>query len=329
MSNSSMIVYTKISPNKNAPRSEKISKITVHHMAGNLSIEQCGDLFAKSGTQASSNYGIGSDGRVALYVDEADRSWASASPWNDNRAVTIEVANDEIGGSWHVSDTAFNKLIDLCVDICQRNNFRLSFDGTQNGSLTMHKMFAATACPGPYLEGRMAEIAQLVNAKVDAQSAPQSGYDTYTVMAGDTLSGIAEKFGTTYQALAELNGIDDPNVIHVGQIIKLTGSATPPAQSGSYTVQSGDTLSGIAEKFGTTYQELAELNGIADPNTIYPGQVLTVSGNAPRTYTVQSGDTLWDIAQAQLGDGARFREIITKNGLLSDTIYPGQVLQLP
>ena len=161
------------------------------------------------------------------------------------------------------------------------------------------------------------------------QSAPQPVHGTYTVMAGDTLSGIAEKFGTTYQALAELNGIDDPNVIHVGQIIRLTDSATPPAQSGSYTVQSGDTLSGIAEKFGTTYQELAELNGIADPNTIYPGQVLTVSGNAPRTYTVQSGDTLWDIAQAQLGDGARFREIITKNGLLSDTIYPGQVLQLP
>ena len=163
------------------------------------------------------------------------------------------------------------------------------------------------------------------------QPIPESDYDTYTVMAGDTLSGIAAKFGTTYQELAAINGIEDPNVIHVGQIIKLKGNATSTPQGGTtYTVQAGDTLSGIAAKYGTTYQELAALNGIADPNIIHVGQVLKVSGStAGRTYTVQSGDTLWDIAQNQLGDGARFREIIAINGLLSDTIYPGQVLQLP
>ena len=160
---------------------------------------------------------------------------------------------------------------------------------------------------------------------------PEPNYDTYTVMAGDTLSGIAEKFGTTYLELAAINGIEDPNVIHVGQIIKLKGDTVHPPQSGdTYTVQAGDTLSGIAAKYGTTYQELAALNGIADPNIIHVGQVLKVTGSAvARTYTVKSGDTLWDIAQNQLGDGARFREIIAINGLLSDTIYPGQVLQLP
>ena len=133
MSNSNLVTYTKLSPNMNAPRNQPISKITIHHMAGNLTVEQCGELFASASREASANYGIDSNGNVGLYVDEANRSWASASPWNDNRAVTIEVANDEIGGGWHVSDVAFNKLIDLCVDICQRNNFRLSFDGTQNG----------------------------------------------------------------------------------------------------------------------------------------------------------------------------------------------------
>ena len=160
---------------------------------------------------------------------------------------------------------------------------------------------------------------------------PEPSYGTYTVMAGDTLSGIAEKFGTTYQELAAINGIADPNVIHVGQIIKLKGdAASTPQGENTYTVQAGDTLSGIAAKYGTTYQELAALNGIADPNIIHVGQVLKVTGSAGgRTYTVQSGDNLWDIAQRQLGNGARFREIIAINGLLSDTIYPGQVLQLP
>ena len=186
MSNSNLVTYTKLSPNMNAPRNQPISKITIHHMAGNYSLEQLGESFSKSRREASANYGIDSNGNVGLYVDEANRSWASASPWNDNRAVTIEVANDEIGGGWHVSDVAFNKLIDLCVDICQRNNFRLSFDGTQNGSLTMHKMFAATACPGPYLEGRFPEIVDLVNARLDggqAEPAPQTPTQTVEVNA--------------------------------------------------------------------------------------------------------------------------------------------------
>lgn len=156
-------------------------------------------------------------------------------------------------------------------------------------------------------------------------------YDTYTVMAGDTLSGIAEKFGTTYQELAAINGIEDPNIIHVGQIIKLKGNAASTPQGGiTYTVQAGDTLSGIAAKYGTTYQELADVNGIEDSNTIYVGQVLIVSQNTSfHTYYVQAGDSLWGIAQAQLGDGARYQEIKALNDLSDDTIYPGQVLQLP
>ena len=160
---------------------------------------------------------------------------------------------------------------------------------------------------------------------------PEPSYDTYTVMAGDTLSGIAEKFGTTYQELAAINGIADPNVIHVGQIIKLKGDVvSTPQGENTYTVQAGDTLSGIASKYGTTYQELAALNGISDPNIIHVGQVLKVTGSAGgRTYTVQSGDSLWQIAQSQLGDGARYQEIKALNGLSDDTIYPGQVLQLP
>ena len=175
MSNSPLVNYTRISPNRNSPRNQPISKITVHHMAGNLSVETCGNVFAPSSRQASSNYGIGSDGRVGMYVEEKDRSWASSSAWNDHRAVTIEVANDQIGGNWHVSDAAWNKLVELCVDICRRNGMKsLVWTGGTDGSLTCHYMHASTSCPGPYLKGRMAELARTVTARLGGASGPST-----------------------------------------------------------------------------------------------------------------------------------------------------------
>ena len=153
MSNSPMVVYTKLSPNFGSRNGRKITKITPHHMSGNLSIETCGEVFAPSSRQASSNYGIGSDGRIGLYVDEANRPWTSSSYENDSQAVTIEVANSSLGGDWPVSDKAWKALVDLCVDICKRNGIpKLIWTGGPDGTLTMHKMFAATDCPGPYLE---------------------------------------------------------------------------------------------------------------------------------------------------------------------------------
>lgn len=98
---------------------------------------------------------------------------------------------------------------------------------------------------------------------------------TYTVRAGDTLSGIASKYGTTYQHLAQINGISNPNLIYAGQVIKIDGDSTP-TQAVYYTVQSGDTLSGIASRYGTTWQNLQAMNGISNPNLIYPGQRLRV-----------------------------------------------------
>lgn len=164
MSNSSLVDVTIISPNRNSPRNDSIKKITIHHMAGNLTVEQCGNLFAKTSRAASSNYGIGTDGRVGMYVEEKDRSWCSSSPSNDHQAITIEVANDTLGGDWHVSDVALNKLILLCADICKRNGIKeLNFTGDTSGNLTMHKWFANTVCPGPYLESKFPYIAESVN----------------------------------------------------------------------------------------------------------------------------------------------------------------------
>lgn len=174
MSNSSLISYTKISPNRTSPRKKPIRKITIHHMAGNLTVEQCGAVFAPTSRRASSNYGIGTDGRIGMYVEEKDRAWTSSSPDNDNQAVTIEVANNALGPNWTVSDKAMVSLIDLCVDICKRNSIqRLNFTGDKTGNLTMHCYFKSTLCPGPYLKSKFPYIASEVNKRLGAEAAPE------------------------------------------------------------------------------------------------------------------------------------------------------------
>lgn len=178
--NSSLVTYKKLSPNKNSPRNHKIDTITIHCMAGNLSIETCGNLFATSSKKASSNYGIGSDGRIALYVDEKDRSWCSSNAANDNRAITIEVANDGGAPDWHISDKALNSLIALVTDICKRNNIKelkwnadKSLIGQVNKqNMTVHRWFAAKACPGNYLYNKHSYIAEEVNKRLGVISSP-------------------------------------------------------------------------------------------------------------------------------------------------------------
>lgn len=185
MSNSKLATYTKMSPNCTEPRGSKICKITIHHMAGNLSVERCGEIFADPKRRASSNYGVGSDGRIGLYVDEANRAWTSSNSGNDDVAVTIEVANDGGAPDWHVSDRALMATIDLCVDICKRNGIKaLIFNGGASGNLTMHKYFAPTACPGPYLESKFPYIAEQVNKRLQEGAAPDQPKTLYRVQAG-------------------------------------------------------------------------------------------------------------------------------------------------
>ena len=147
--NSPLATYTRISPNRNSPRNQPITKITVHHMAGIMSVEQFGALVANPGRQMSSNYAIGNDGRIGLFCPEQDRSWCSSSPWNDNRAITIEVSNSAYGDAsgWPIGTAAYNSLIKLCADICKRNGIKkLYFTGNSDGTLTYHYMFNATSC---------------------------------------------------------------------------------------------------------------------------------------------------------------------------------------
>ena len=149
---------------------------------------------------------------------------------------------------------------------------------------------------------------------------------TYTVQPGDTLSGIAAKFGTTYQVLSAINGIGDPNQIWPGQVLKVTGTAS---QESTYYVQAGDTLSSIATKFGTTVSSLVSINHISNPNVIYVGQKIYV-GEATQgqsnAYTVQAGDTLSGIASKF---GTTWQTLAQKNGLANpNVIYVGQTLTI-
>ena len=169
MSYSKLVSYVQLSPNKTSPRTEKIDRITIHHAAAKASLKALGNLFADSKRQASANYGIDSEGRIACFVEEEDRAWTSGSRENDMRAITIEVANCGGAPDWPISDKAYSALLDLCEDICRRRGFRLNFTGDKNGSLTMHKYFQPTACPGPWLEAKFPEIAREVNRRLDGE----------------------------------------------------------------------------------------------------------------------------------------------------------------
>ena len=174
MSNSPLVSYTKISPNKTSPRNHKIDTVTIHCVVGQCSVETLGNIFAPTSRQASANYGIGVDGRIGMYVEEKDRSWCSSNAANDHRAVTIEVASDTTE-PYAVNAKAYAALIDLLVDICQRNGITKLVWSTnkadrvnhKNGcNMTVHRDYANKSCPGTYLYERHSQIASEVNKRL-------------------------------------------------------------------------------------------------------------------------------------------------------------------
>ena len=174
MSNSPLVSYTKISPNKSSPRNHKIDTVTIHCVVGQCSVETLGNVFAPASRQASSNYGIGYDVRIGMYVEEKDRSWCSSNAANDNRAITIEVASDT-KEPYAVNAKAYAALIDLLVDICKRNGIKELVWSTnkadrvnhKNGcNMTVHRDYANKSCPGTYLYERHAQIASEVNKRL-------------------------------------------------------------------------------------------------------------------------------------------------------------------
>lgn len=176
MSNSSLVTYKKITSHKTSPRTHAIDTITIHCIVGQWTAKQGCDYFASTDRECSANYVVGKDGSIGLSVDEADRSWCSSNKANDHRAITIEVASDTTH-PYAVTDAAYNALIKLVADICQRNGIKkLVWSMNKNDrvnhlngcNMTVHRDFANKSCPGEYLYSRHGEIAAKVNAILNA-----------------------------------------------------------------------------------------------------------------------------------------------------------------
>lgn len=221
---------------------QKICKFTPHIMAGILTGKQCAvNIFQKSTRYASANYCIGNDGDIVCNVYEEDRAYTSSSRSNDNQAITVEVSNCEYGGDWKISDAAWNSLVKLAVDVCKRYNFKLVYDGTPNGSLTRHNMFANTSCPGKYLQNRFQELADTVNAQLDGKvepipSTPSSGNKSNEEIANEVIAGKWGNGDARKNALT--NAGYDYSAIQNIVNQKLSGSSSKPKT----TTKSNETI---------------------------------------------------------------------------------------
>lgn len=218
MSNSSLVTYTRISPNKNSPRNHAIDTITIHCVVGQWTAKQTCDFFANSSRQASCNYAVGKDGSIGLCVEEKDRSWCSSSSSNDNRAVTIEVASDT-SHPYAVTDAAYEALIKLVADICKRNGIKkLLWEGNKNlignisrQNMTVHRWFANKACPGDYLYNRHSDIANRVNALL-GNSSNSSGSSSSSSTSGDTVTTFPKTPFTVKVIVSDLNYRAEPSM---------------------------------------------------------------------------------------------------------------------
>ncbi len=218
--NSSMVAYTKLSPNHSGQRTHSIDRITPHCVVGQCTAEGLGDWFAKSSTQASSNYGIDKNGRVGLYVEEKNRSWCSSSNANDQRAVTIECASDTTE-PYAFKDAVYQTLIKLCIDVCRRNGkSKLIWFGDKNKTLsyepksgemilTVHRWFANKSCPGNWLYSRMGDLAEKVTAALGGNTSSQ-GSDTTIYRVRKTWADAKSQKGA-YKVLANAKKCADAN----------------------------------------------------------------------------------------------------------------------
>lgn len=173
--NSPLVTYKRLTNNRTKNRNHAIDTVTIHCIVGQWTAKQGCDYFATTDRQCSSNYVVGKDGSIGLSVEEKDRSWCSSNAANDHRAITIEVASDT-SAPYAVTEKAYAALIDLLVDICQRNNIKeLKWQGKKSlvgqvdkQNMTVHRWFANKSCPGEYLYERHGDIAAKVNARLGA-----------------------------------------------------------------------------------------------------------------------------------------------------------------
>ena len=309
--NSPLVSYTKLSPNHSGQRTHSIDRITPHCVVGQCSVETLGNVFLPTSRQASSNYGIGVDGRVGMYVEEKNRSWCSSSAANDQRAITIECASDNTE-PYAFKDVVYQRLIELCTDICKRNGkTKLLWLGDKTQTLnydpepdemvlTVHRWFANKSCPGNWMYARMGDLASKVTAALGGEVKP-------------------------------VEPAKPAGVIKVGDLVTITGG----------TYYNGKAIPGWVKRLRWYVREVSgdravinkdEFGKYAIMSPVKTSVLAVASTKSDEDYcihTVVRGDTLWAIAKRYLGNGNRYKEIVSLNGLKSNIIYSGMKLKIP
>lgn len=203
------------SPNHSGRRVYPITRISIHCVVGQCTVETLGNIFKNTSLEASSNYGIGKDGTIGMFVDEENRSWCTSSYDNDQRAVTIEVASDTYD-PYRVTDAAYKSLVKLVADIAKRNGKKkVLWFGDRSKTLnykpasdeivlTVHRWFANKSCPGDYLYNLHTQIAKEATALIAGGGAISSPSSTSASknQNGSSIRG-ANKVTLTFDCLAQ------------------------------------------------------------------------------------------------------------------------------
>ena len=240
MSNSKLVSVTKLSPCHSGLRTHTIDRITPHCVVGQLSAESICNCFTSPSREASCNYGIGTDGRVALVVEEKNRSWCSSSNANDQRAVTIECASG-LEEPYTMNRKVYKSLVNLCVDICKRNNKTkllwfndkakaLTYNPKSNEMvITVHRWFDYKSCPGNWLYNRLCKLAKTVTKKLQKHEKVklQGNAGLYKYSFKDPIGNSSTKLktlkkGTTVQVIED----DGTGWVKVKSLLKTGWIAT-------------------------------------------------------------------------------------------------------
>jgi hypothetical protein len=274
-------------------------------------------LFADPNREASSNYGIDKDGRVGMYCPESNRSWCTSNRDNDQRAITVECASDT-KHPYTMYDAVYATLVELCTDVCRRNGkTKLLWFGDKEKSLayepaademliTVHRWFANKSCPGDWLYSRLGDLATKVTAALGTIPEQETTPDVKPTPAPIPEKEYPERLTEGYYRVRR-NWADGSRG-QIGAYRFLSNAKKRADNNPGYSVFTDD---------GIAIYPVAEKAPAVEPEEIL------------RVHTVVRGDTLYEIAKAYLGNGSRYKEIKTLNGLTSNTIYVGMKLKIP
>lgn len=314
MSNSTLCKYIHIVGNYSDRQGNGVSRIIIHHMAGNLSLETLGKVMESR--QSSATYGIDVNGDIGRYVDEAHRPWTTSSWEADKCAVTIEVANNTFAPNWTISDASMKALIELCVDICRRNGItRLNYTGDKSGNLHMHKWYASTACPGPYLERKFAYIAEEVDKRLNGSTASTTSNPAFNDLSNYTDEQLADKviageFGNGNARKAALGSRYNAVQAIVNQ--KLNGSYSAPAPAKKSVEEVAKEV--IAGKWGNGTDRIKALESAGYNYSEVQNKVNQILAGAPYTQAKTVDQLADEVYKGLWGNGEERKQRLTDAG---------------